>query len=66
MEHLYSLKGFSVHYLIFHLKKPWENNLFGSGGWAVKKKRITIYTDLGPNADDQTQNIILREENKTM
>lgn len=63
MEHLYSLKGFSVHYLIFHLKKPWENNLSGLGGWGeaeVRKKRITIYTDLGPNADDQTQMTKLR------
>lgn len=52
----------SVHYSSCHLNKPWENNLFG---WGERKKRIIIYTDLRPNADDQTQNLILREENKT-
>lgn len=55
-------KGFQYIIPSCHLNKPWENNLFG---WGERKKRIIIYTDLGPNAHDQTQNLILREEDKT-
>lgn len=55
-------KGFQYIISSCHLNKPWENNLFG---WGERKKRIIIYTDLGPNAHAQTQNLILREEDKT-